>query len=141
MVSTVKELECWRLADQLRTAVCAICDQEKVARHYKFCDGFTEAAGSVCRNISEGFGRGGSPSIAQFCGYALGSVAEVADYLQECHTRRFIDKGRLEELLELLEHARATTQKFKAYHERKAKSAAPASRAAKQRVYSYIVPD
>ena len=139
MVTSAKELECWQLADRLRTAVLAIRAHERVARHFRFCDGFTEAAGSVCRNISEGFHRGGSPSIVQFCGYALGSLGEVADYLHECHVRGFIDDARLADLLELGEHTRATTQNFRAYHERKARSVdcdSPPSR-----IFSYSVPD
>lgn len=138
MVSDVKELECWQLADRLRTAVLAICAHEKVARYFRFCDGFTDAAGSVCRNITEGFHRGGSPSLVQFCGYALGSIGEVADYLRESEMRGFIDKARLAELLELVEHTRAKTQNLRAYHQRKARAVHDPS---PRTVFSYTVAD
>lgn len=121
MAKSFEELECWQLADRLRKEVWEICKQEQVCRWFKFCDGFTDAAGSVCRNISEGFRRQGSPQIVQFFGYALGSIAEVKDYLIECLTREYITRERCDELLELLEHAQAKTLNFKRYHERRTK--------------------
>ena len=90
MATRVADLQCWRLADELRTEVHAICAQPQVTERRRFCDGFTEAAGSVCRNISEG-----------------------------CQTRKFILPERCTTLLELAEHTRATTLNFKRYHERK----------------------
>ncbi len=113
-----QELECWRLADELRTEVCAICAQELVARRFKFCEGFTEAAGSVCHNISERFARFESGPIVQFFGFALASLEEVQDYLRECLTRGFIDAARLKRDLDLAQHTKATALKFRHHHER-----------------------
>ena len=97
----------------------AICAQDGVAERRRFCDGFTEAAGSVCRNISEGFARFESSQIVQFFGYALGSLGEVEDYLRECRTREFIDEHRFAADLELVQHTRAKTLRFLQYHQRK----------------------
>ena len=41
--TSAQELKCWHLADKLRTAVIAICSQDKVAQHLRFCDGFTRS--------------------------------------------------------------------------------------------------
>ena len=119
MARKAEELECWQLADKLRTEVIALCAQPTVARYCKFCDGFMDAAGSVCRNIQEGFDRNRSTYIVQFFEYALGSLKEVIDYLHESKLRKFIDTTRHDELKEFAEHARAKTIKFKRYHERK----------------------
>ena len=119
MATKVQDLECWRLADQLRTEVHAICAQKEVARCFRFCAGFTEAAGSICHNISEGFARFGSAEIVQFFGYALGSLSEVEDYLREAATRNFIDQERLQRDLEVAAHTRATLLKFRRYHQGK----------------------
>jgi four helix bundle protein len=119
MAKRVQNLECWRLADELRSEVHSICAQPAVTERRRFCDGFTEAAGSVCRNISEGFDRFDSGPIVQFFGYALSSLAEVEDYLRECLSRRFIVPERYQKDLDLAEHARATMLNFKHYHERK----------------------
>ena len=97
----------------------AICAQEQVTWRRRFCDGFTEAAGSVCRNIGEGFGRYGSGPIVQYFTYALASLQEVKDYLGECRSRGFIDDSRLAADLDLLEHTKATTLNFMKYHRKK----------------------
>ena len=130
MARKVEELQCYQLASQLRREVHAICAQERVTERRKFCDGFTEAAGSICRNISEGFGRYESGPIVQFFRYALASIEEVRDYLRESADRQFIGEKRLADDLELLEHTKATTLRFMRYHQSKArrarKSKAPA---------------
>ncbi|HJR61374.1 MAG TPA: four helix bundle protein [Vicinamibacterales bacterium] len=119
MARRVQDLECWRLADDLRSEVHAICAQPAVTERRRFCDGFSEAAGSVCRNISEGFDRFDSGPIVQFFGYALASLAEVEDYLRESLSRRFIVPERYQKDLDLAEHTRATMLNFKRYHETK----------------------
>lgn len=119
MAKKVQELECWRLSDALRKEVHAVCAHQEAKKYYRFCDGFTEAAGSVCRNISEGFRRGDSGSIVQFFGYALGSLGEVDDYLHESLDRKFIDKASFDRAIELVEHARAKSVNFRRYHQEK----------------------
>jgi four helix bundle protein len=101
MAKRAEELECWQLADKLRVEVIAICEQPRVARRWRFCDGFTEAAGSIAHNIREGFVRFGSASIVQFFTYALSSIEEVEDYLLESQQRKYIEAGRYSVLLHL----------------------------------------
>jgi four helix bundle protein len=132
MAKRVRDLQCWQLADSLRKEVCAICAKEDVARSLRFCDGFTEAAGSVCRNITEGFARFDSRQIVQFFNYALGSLAEVQDYLSECVTRNFIDQAQFGELSNLAEHTRAVTLKFSLYHQKKLRTRRRSNQAARR---------
>ena len=87
-----------------------------MAQHRRFCDDFAEAAGSVCHNISEGFIRFSSGEIVRFFTYALSSLGEVQDYLQECVTRSFISEEELRRLLDLTEHVKATSINFKKPH-------------------------
>ena len=112
----------------MRTEVHAVCAQAGVAEQRRFCDGFTEAAGSVCRNISEGFGRFGSGFIVQYFTYALASLAEVEDYVHECRTRRFIDEPRFTRTTELIQHTRATTLKFMRFHQGKLRRSSRSAR-------------
>jgi four helix bundle protein len=83
-----------------------------VAQHFRFCDDFAEAAGSVCHNLSEGFLRFSSAEIVRFFTYSLSSLGEVQDYLDECVARSFITKEELERLLDLTEHVKATSLNF-----------------------------
>ena len=128
MAHKVEDLLCWRLADELRSEVHAICALPVVAERRRFCDGFTEAAGSVCRNLSEGFARFESAPIVQFFTYALGSLAEVVDYLHECHTRGHLDAARLARAIGLADHTRATTLNFMRFHQRRLKRRSPHTR-------------
>jgi four helix bundle protein len=116
VVRHFKELQCWRLANELRTEVDAICAMPAVAKHLRFCDSFQEAAGSICRNIAEGFDRFESTELARFFRYALGSLAEVQDHFEECLTRKFSDRPHFDRIWDLAEHTKATTRKFMAPH-------------------------
>ena len=118
-VSDHRQLQCWQLADGLRTKVIAICEHRRIASDFRFCDGFRDAAGSVCRNLAEGFARYQSREIVQFFRYALASLAETQDYLSECRARGAIDEPTLAGLLEHCGHTRATTLNFMKPHLRK----------------------
>ena len=111
------QLECWRLSDALRSEVHAICATAVVTNDRKFCTAFRDAAGSVCRNIAEGFARFHSADIVQFFTYALASLAEVQDGLKECLARQAVDQPKYDALFDLSEHAKATTLKFMRPHE------------------------
>jgi four helix bundle protein len=105
------------LANELREKVHAICEIPAAARDRGFCDGFVGASGSVCRNLAEGFARYVSAEIVKFFRYALASLEEVKDYLEECRIRRLLGPEELERLLDLAEHTKATTLKFMKPHE------------------------
>ena len=113
-----RDLRCCQLADQLRTQVVAICERPAAASDRRFCDQFRAAAGSACRNLAEGFRRFTSPAIVQFFDYALGSLGEIQDCLQESLTRRIITPEEFVTLSDLVEHARAAALNFSRPHRR-----------------------
>ena len=117
-----KDLQCWRLANDLRTEVIQICANPAVAKHRRFCDSFQDTAGSVCRNIAEGFDRFESPEIARYFGYALSSLAELQDHFQECLTRDFVNRSEFDRVWDLSEHTKATTINFMRSHAARAKA-------------------
>ncbi len=127
-VSDHRQLQCWQLGDSLRAKVIALCEHRRVANDFRFCDGFRDAAGSVCRNLAEGFARYESPHIVQFFRYALASLAETEDYLSECRARGVIDDTTLDQLIDLCGHTRATTLKFMKPHLQKAARSRQSSR-------------
>jgi four helix bundle protein len=111
-----RDLQCWQLADHLRSEVHTICAKPAVSKDFNFCDSFRDAAGSICRNISEGFIRFTSPEIAKFFGYALASLGEVQDHLQECVTKNVLTDPEFQRLWDLSEHVKATSLNFSKSH-------------------------
>ena len=115
-ISDHRNLRCWQAANEVRCEVIAVCADERLARDLRFCDGFRDAAGSVCRNIAEGFARYESAQIVQFFGYALASLAEVKDGLTETCARGVIDARQCERLIDRCEHTRALMLNFMKPH-------------------------
>jgi four helix bundle protein len=114
-----RELQCWQLADELRRDVHAICANSALSADRRFCEGFRDASGSVCRNLAEGFTRFHSGEIVQFFTYALASLAEVQDYLSESLVRDALSRARYDQLIDLSEHVKATATNFMRPHQRK----------------------
>jgi four helix bundle protein len=112
-----EDLQCWRLANELRKEVHAICENPAAGRDFKFCDSFRDAVGSVCRNISEGFARYSSAEIVRFFRYALASLEEVKDHLEECRIRNLLEAEGWERLHDLAEHTKATLISFMKPHQ------------------------
>jgi four helix bundle protein len=119
-ISDFRNLQCWQLASSIREEVIAICANERVAADFRFCTSFLDAAGSVCRNLSEGFARFESPQILVFFGYALASLAEVQDHLEECRARRLIDQRQYEILADRAQHTKAAALRFLRPHRARA---------------------
>jgi four helix bundle protein len=112
---TYRDLEAWKLADQLRREIIALTATPHVAQDRKFCDEIRSASGSICRNLAEGFCRYHHREFAQFLRIALGSVGEMQDLLQETFQRRFIEKVEFDRLWMLSERTKAASTKLLTY--------------------------
>ena len=130
-----RDLRCWQRANDLRAEVHAICSIPASARDFRFCNSFRDAVRSVCRNISEGFGRHSSGHIVQFFTYALASLNEVEDHFEECRIRGLLKGERFDKDWDMAEHTRAMCLKFIKPHT--ARLCGP--RAGRQRCYWYVV--
>jgi four helix bundle protein len=94
----------------------ALCRKPPVSKDFDFTDSFQDAVGSICRNLSEGFIRFTSPEIAKFFRYALASLGEVQDHLQECQTKNYLNDTEFARLWDLSEHVKATALNFSKPH-------------------------
>ena len=112
---TYRELDAWRLADDLRAGVIAFTANRPASRDFKFCDGIRDAAGSVCRNLAEGFGRRRRREFAAFVRIALGSLDEVQDQLIDAKHRKYLSDVDYKRLWTLSERARQTTKALGRY--------------------------
>lgn len=112
---TYRDLDAWQLADDLRAAVIALTANRPASRDFKFCDGIRDAAGSVCRNLAEGFGRRRPREFAAFARIALGSLAEVQDQLIDARHRKYLSDDDYQRLWAVSERVRQTTKALAKY--------------------------
>jgi four helix bundle protein len=86
MAKDFKEFAAWQRAHALRkavwTAVNLAPDMDLRLRTQ-----WTDAAGSICRNIAEGFGRRSHRDFARFLDQATSSLKEVEDCIIEAEMR------------------------------------------------------
>jgi four helix bundle protein len=112
---TYRELEAWQLADDLRVGVIAFTASAPACRDFRFCNGIRDAAGSVCRNLAEGFGRRRPREFAAFVRIALGSLGEVQDQLLDARHRHYLNEGDYLHLWALSERIRQTARALGSY--------------------------
>jgi four helix bundle protein len=87
-----RDLVCWQLSRQFKTAVYRFAECPAVKSDFRFCDQLRDAAASAPRNIAEGFGRRSHADFARFLDVARGSLAECQNHLVDA-----IDRGYLTE--------------------------------------------
>ena len=109
---TYRELTTWQISDELRREVIAVTAREEAQEDRRFCQSLRSAAGSVCRNLAEGFARRNDREFAQFIRIALGSLAEVDDHLHEALERRLIAVDDATRLRRVGAHATAAALKL-----------------------------
>jgi four helix bundle protein len=89
MASTFKELVCWQQAHALRSEVWQIV-QRAPDMDVKLRSQMTDAAGSICRNIAEGFRKRSHKEFARYLEHATCSLSELEDGLIDAQMRGHI---------------------------------------------------
>ena len=115
IVRRYQDLECWRLAVQVKREVYAIICRPNVAADFKFCDQIRDSARSGPSNIAEGFGRYKPPQFRQFLDIAIASLTETANHLRDGVDRRHFTAQAIQPLLPLAARARGAAIGLKAY--------------------------
>ena len=113
----VEDLIIWQLADQLKADVYELTETGPAAKDWKFRDQLRDAAGSVTRNMSEGFGRYRHKQFAVYLRYSRGSLFETTDCLRDGVTRKYWASSTIQALLILAKRATKGTTKFIRYLE------------------------
>jgi four helix bundle protein len=112
-VGRFEDLYAWQLAVQLREGVIAVCENPRVARDFKFCDAFREAARSAPNLIAEGFGRYGPREFRRYLTMARAELLEVQNDLLDLKSRRWISDDEVERLRDLADHAARVTARLR----------------------------
>jgi four helix bundle protein len=92
-----KDLIVWQRAHALRQAVWAAVERAP-RMDLRLRTQWTDAAGSVCRNIAEGFGRRSHREFARYLDQAYSSLKEVEDCVIDAEMRGHLADQQVGEL-------------------------------------------
>ena len=114
-----RELVCWQLARDLKSALYQVTDSEAVRRDLRFCDQLRDAAASAPRNIAEGFGRRTHADFAKFLDIARGSLMECQNHLQDAVDRGYLTSEDFSQLNSLAQRTCGAVAGLQRYLRRK----------------------
>jgi four helix bundle protein len=112
------ELDCWRLANELKVGVYQLLRTTDAGRDFEFRDQIRNAAASAPRNIAEGFGRFVPRDFCQYLRIANGSLMETSNHLQDGVDRSYFKPEDIEPLLRLARRGSAATTALMRYLQR-----------------------
>lgn len=124
-VKTFEELECYRLARELRKDLVRITKALPVDEKFRLTDQLVRASRSITANIAEGFGRHHHNQNLQYCRQARGSLSECLDHLNAGLDEGLIDTSIYATQRSNLEHAWKVLNGYIAYLKRCAESGVP----------------
>jgi four helix bundle protein len=108
-VKHFEELDCWKLANELKLEVYSLVKRPRFKTDFQFSDQFRDAAASAPRNIAEGFGRHSDADFARFLDVARGSLNECQNHLRDARDREYINEAERVRLDTLTKRALGAT--------------------------------
>jgi four helix bundle protein len=97
-ITDFKDLEVWKVARELRTAIYGGARRLPDFEKYGLAGQLRRAATSVTANIAEGYGRYSYQENAQFCRQARGSLYELRDHLTTCVDEHYLSADETTDL-------------------------------------------
>lgn len=97
------EFDIWKDAIVLNDQLFDLADALSDARSYRVAEQLRGASLSISNNIAEGSGSCSSKDFANFLNIARRSVYETANISFVAHRRKFIDKDKMNQILNDLE--------------------------------------
>ena len=91
-MNTFEELECYKLARDLRREVSSFCKSLPREEEYRLKDQIVRSSRSITANIAEGYGRHHHQENIQFCRTARGSLTETLDHLHVALDDGYVDE-------------------------------------------------
>ena len=107
------ELVCWQLSRDLQQEIFRVTSRSIFDRDRDLRSQLRSAAGSVRRNIAEGFGRRTHKDQANFFATALASLNEVEDELMEAVENRYVTAEEIGTALNLKKRAFVAASRFR----------------------------
>ncbi|QDU55024.1 four helix bundle protein [Aeoliella mucimassa] len=99
-MASFRELKVWQLGTELAIDVYGATRSFPNDERFGLISQMRRAAVSIPSNIAEGHGRNSTPEMIRFCGYALGSVAELETQITISQGLGFGNSNELTSVLE-----------------------------------------
>jgi four helix bundle protein len=122
IIRSFEDLDCWKVAREVREFVRQIVRGLPKEEKYRLGDQLTRASRSITANIAEGYGRFHYLDSSKFFSTARGSTYEVLDHLITAADEGLIDSKVLEQARKLLESAIKLNNGYTKYLKTRAKS-------------------
>jgi four helix bundle protein len=114
---TFQELDCWKLARQLKLHVFRLIATTRAAGDLEFCDQLRRSARSAPSNIAEGFARFKPREFAHFLRTANASLHETTNHLIDGVDSGYFTEHQIAPLQLLARRASAATTRLTRYLE------------------------
>jgi four helix bundle protein len=108
-VRRYQDLDCWKLANELKLGVYEIIERSPAKHDFDFRDQLRDAASSGPSNISEAFGYYRHPDAARFARNAKSSLSETHNHLGDGVDRNYWKADEAAPLLALAKRAIGAT--------------------------------
>lgn len=95
-VTRFQDLDCHKLAVQIRREVLRLTRRDDVRRDFKFVSPIRGSARSAPRNIAEGYSRFNPTEILQFLSYAKASLDETRNHMTDGEESRYFSTPETE---------------------------------------------
>jgi len=91
-VRRFEDLDCWKLANELKLEIYELTERPHVKVDRTFCDQIRRAVASAPANIAEGFGRRSDTEFARFLDITRGSLNECRNHIRDAEDRTHIEE-------------------------------------------------
>jgi four helix bundle protein len=101
-IKSFEDLECWKLATEIRSKISILTKTFPKEERYSLTDQLIRSSRSVTNNIAEGYGRFHFQENIQFNRHSRGSLHEVIDHLIIARDEGYISEEDYKNFRELL---------------------------------------
>ena len=116
-VQRFQDLECHKLAVQIRREVLRLTCRESVKREFRYVHQIRDAARSAARNIAEGFSRFNPSEIVPYLSIVKGSLDEVRDEIKDGRESGYFSDDECDVVLDLVSRTIAAVMRWRRYLE------------------------
>ena len=99
-----KDLQIWQKGVDIADNIYSATENFPKSEMYGLSSQMRRAGISISSNIAEGFARNSKKEYKQYLSVALGSCAELETQLIIANRRNYIEKDKLEEIIENINH-------------------------------------